>query len=1011
MAATLKRANTRLTTRLTQLSLAAAVGLGLLFSSFQIVHDFNQQQRLSDRELTELIRAFDKAASQAAYTLDRVLASEVVEGLLQQRYITQVSLFDDEGHPLASHGEAAVLPSPTWIYGFFERSPGRYQEHRFPLHHHSDLSFKVGHLQVEQDQLQVYADFMARSVWTLFSGLLRNLLLAGLLLWLYRYYLSRPVNHLLEELSQVHPERPSEQRIAEGLDEHYEFRELRHSINRLLENSYRTFKLERKATRQLQDERDLFVGGRVLVFKCQLKPGLPIEYASPNLERILGFSAELLQTQNSPLENLIHLDDRATHHKELEQALGAGSHSLEHRPYRLLRSDGREMWVYDFTNLIEPAQGNSPNQIHSYLVDITNQIEAQAALLESQSRLSQAQAIAQLGSWTWWPEENRLESSAELLRIFDRLPSNPLTQLEDLISGVFPADRALVESELRTAFERRAHFEMVHRIRSTNGEVRQVQHRGHTVTSPSGKVHLEGILQDITDIRKTETFLSSVLETTNEGYWEVDNEGVTRMVNPALCEILDQTESEILGRSVFDLIAPSEADQMVRQLKQRDAGEAGIYEITMLRGDGSHVYCLISATPIFDSAGQKLGSFALITDISELRNTHQELLKAKLEAEAANRAKTEFLANMSHEIRTPLNAVIGFADILQAELSDEEHKRYVAIVQTASNSLLNLINDLLDLSKIEAGMLEINLEPTDPQELIKDLESFFVEKLKSKDLAFSAEAAADLPKRLYVDELRLRQVLLNLVGNAVKFTESGSISVNLSCAQVLDEHLEFILEVQDTGIGIPLEDQSLIFDSFRQRDGQSTRKYGGTGLGLAVSRRFVELMGGRIELESEVDEGSLFRVLLPKVRYQAEVSHSRPKRSGSEVRFKDLKVLVVDDVETNRSLTRAILGTAGIECFEAESGPTAVERSKNQAPDLILMDIRMPEMNGYEATRIIRSLPGGDQFLILALTASVSALAEPIDGERLFDGIIHKPVRPNELLRALGRFFPGQVEG
>lgn len=397
----------------------------------------------------------------------------------------------------------------------------------------------------------------------------------------------------------------------------------------------------------------------------------------------------------------------------------------------------------------------------------------------------------------------------------------------------------------------------------------------------------------------------------------------------------------------------------------------------------------------------------IIRDVTNLKENEKELRIAKNKAEEASRSKSEFLANVSHEIRTPLNAILGFSQWLSDNTNQKQHREYINTILTSGRNLLNLMNDILDLSKIESGQMDIEMQPMYYHEVINDIKLVFQQKVEEKGISFNISTDSSVPSYIYMDELRFYQVLFNLVSNAVKFTEKGYINVSAKATQKESEDkINLIVTVEDTGIGIKKEQQKVIFESFTQQSGQSTRDFEGTGLGLAIVSGLLQKLNGSINLKSEPGKGSVFTLTFFNVKVDTtEHPHHEASQGGKLIRLEPCTIMIVDDIDYNILVLKNLIGTNEVKFIEAKDGTEAMAKLKDYTPDLIFMDIRMPGLSGFDVTEIIRNDKKHAGTPIVAFTAStMNDQNEKIN--QTFDAYLQKPIFKKDVETVLKKFLP-----
>jgi two-component system, sensor histidine kinase and response regulator len=505
------------------------------------------------------------------------------------------------------------------------------------------------------------------------------------------------------------------------------------------------------------------------------------------------------------------------------------------------------------------------------------------------------------------------------------------------------------------------------------------------------------------ELEERKSFLNSLIENLPIAITAIDNDGIVEMCNPAFEKLFLFSQQSILGRSLAELVTNSESRLELESNRRILLQGEGVHLVTRRsRSDGSLVDVEVHSVPL-GSEAKRRGGLLLYQDITERKLAEEAMRHAKEAAEAASNAKSEFLANMSHEIRTPMNGILGMTELtLETDLNPEQ-REYLGMVKTSADSLLVLLNDILDFSKIEAGKLDLDLAPFPLRESLGETLKILGIRAHQKSLELAWQVAEDVPEYVVGDLGRLRQIVVNLIGNALKFTEHGEVFLLVEKVSDLPEEVELHFSVRDTGIGIAKEKQSEIFAPFTQADGSTTRLYGGTGLGLGIATRLVEMSRGKIWVESELGRGSTFHFTL---HFGTTDGKTRERKVPDPEILQNSGALIVDDNETNRTILLQMLAGWGLRA-EAVGGTRlaldALERARTaeQPFDLVVTDLHMPEADGFALVEAIRKNPLSTHLPVIMLSSASLGSNRDRCRDLAIAACLMKPVQPSELLDVL----------
>lgn len=723
--------------------------------------------------------------------------------------------------------------------------------------------------------------------------------------------------------------------------------------------------------------------------------------------RIHGLEAEGFPVLDSAID-FYHPEDQPVIEGLVRACIEEGTPYEEE--LRFTNAKGRNLWV---RVMGERRERDGKKYLGGTIADITDRKAAQISLQKSTEELKQAQQIAHVGSWEWDVEKDEIVWSDELYRIMEMDPSEELPNYEGNLKLYHPDERETLDRAVRRAVEEGIPYEIELRMLSRDGTGKMILAKCRIKKNAEGAVtHLYGTVLDITESKTAEQRLKdahqrllNVLENTTDGFMEMNKDYIVTYINQVGLDSLKVKESDLLGKNVWEVFPSPESDQFQKHYDQAftEKKEKTFVEFYEPLKEWIEVH----VCPNQDTFSTY---FRMVTE----RKQHQiELEKAKVLAESANKAKSEFLANMSHEIRTPLNGIQGNLQLLEMSHLNAEQNECIEMAMNSSDSLITIIGDILDFSKIEAGKVVVAQRVFTIQSLMDSLKSSLSAVAKNKGLQLGFEIDSDVPPDVVGDIGRTRQVLFNLIGNAIKFTDHGGVDIGVTVLEKIDSpHMRLGFSIVDTGIGIPEDSIPRLFEPFTQMDTSPSRSYQGTGLGLSIVERLVKLMGGSVGVHSTVGKGTT-------VHFDIVVgvpTKDEPEKEGlvaaeavqeSEEK-KSFNILVVEDDRNNSIMLAKILEKMNHVVRTAIDGKEALKCIKQDTFDLIFMDIQMPKMDGFKSTQTIRTDPEFKHVAkipIVAVTAHVLAGYRERCLEAGMNDYLSKPIKIEELRQMISKYL------
>ena len=773
-------------------------------------------------------------------------------------------------------------------------------------------------------------------------------------------------------------------------------------------------------------------GAELGTWDINLKTGDAIRNA--RWSEMIGYAPGEIPSTFEAWRDLIHPDDLPAANQIVADHLAGKTDStlIEHR---MKTKSGEWKWIQSWGRVVEWDSDGTPLRAAGTHFDVDSHKRAQEDLKNSEQMLAEAQRIAHIGHWDWKVKEGLVTWSDEIYRLFGYQPGEVEPGLGRILASLPLEDGKRLRDEIDSVLQAGADgFSFEHQILLENGKFRHVHSRSSATRNEQGDVvRMIGTVQDITErkladeyLRQSEMRFRTVWDSVVDGLILVHRDAAIEGFNPAAERMLGWSSEEVLGKPV-NLLLPEpfhsrsikEISEFISNSKEKLIGRSREIKARRKNGNTFPVELAVSEMHLGnetyyigvlrDITERKVAEERLLRTSEELRKAYEDTARAHRAAEEANAAKSQFLANMSHEIRTPMTAILGFSKVVLERAEDHETREFMKNMVSSGEHLLDLINDVLDLSRIEAGRLTLFPEPIDLQKLVREIVVLFTPLAEEKGLSLDC-SCEPFVKKVELDRQRVRQVITNLLGNAVKFTERGSVSLDVRSSKNMDG---IVISVRDTGPGISPEEREKIFEPFYQSENLASRSDEGTGLGLAITMRLIQVFEGRIELDTAPGKGSVFTAHIPCrfLEVGGEVERAESPMAVLDASRTQLKILVADDHPPNRLLIDHLLSSRGHDVVMVENGQKAVEAFERESFDLLILDVQMPVMDGHEAIRQIRRLPGGDRVPIVSLTAFAMMGDREKSMEAGADDYIAKPFDPAAFVTKIESMGPASPTG